>query len=417
MTAKTRTRTISIKRTYKPLFEDTNQRYILLTGGRNSAKSFTAALAEAHALTQPLPHKTLFTRYTLSSAHISIIPEFQDKLDLSGLAPQFTAANNTITHTATGNQIIFAGIKTSSGNQTAKLKSIPGLSRFVVDEAEEFRDETAFDTIDYSVRAMDAPNRVTVIMNPQDIAHFLWTKWFEGHTEYISIDGTQIPMSRHPEVLHIHTTYLNNLANIPKAYFDKIMYLRESNRPKYEHLFLGRWQEKAEGVVFPNWIEGEFDTSLPYGYGLDYGYFPDPLALVKCAVDTGAKRIYVQEMIYQTELSTQETVTRIRAIVGPERMVIADTSEPRLTNEIAAAGVNIQKADKGPDSVVEGIKKMQDYTIIVTQNSHKLKKELNTYVWNDKKSSTPVDANNHGCDSLRYIFSRLAEGSDITAWK
>ena len=401
---------------YRPLFNATEQRYILLTGGRNSAKSFTAALAEAVALTQQVPHKTLFTRYTLSSAHISIIPEFQDKLDLSGLAPQFTASNNTITHNSTGNSIIFAGIKTSSGNQTAKLKSIPGLSRFVVDEAEEFRDEVAFDTIDFSVRAMDAPNRVTLIMNPQDVDHFIWRKWFEGHTEYVMIDGAKIPMSRHPEVLHIHTTYLNNLNNIPKSYFEKIMHLRESNRAKYEHIFLGKWQEQAEGVVFPNWIEGEFDTSLPYGYGLDYGYFPDPLALVKCAVDSGAKRIYVQEMIYQTELSTSNTVAQVRAIVGTEKMVIADTSEPRLTNDIAAAGVNIQKADKGPDSVIEGIKKMQDYTIVVTQGSHNIKKELNTYVWNDKKSSTPVDANNHSIDAVRYIFTRLAEGSDITAY-
>ena len=410
------TRIISVKKMYRPLFNATEQRYILLTGGRNSAKSFTASLAEAVALTHEVPHKTLFTRYTLSSAHISIIPEFQDKLDLSGLAPQFTASNNTITHNTTGNQIIFAGIKTSSGNQTAKLKSIPGLSRFVVDEAEEFRDEVAFDTIDFSVRAMDAPNRVTLIMNPQDVDHFIWRKWFEGHTEYIMIDGAKIPMSRHPEVLHIHTTYLNNLNNIPKSYFEKIMHLRESNRAKYEHIFLGKWQEQAEGVVFPNWIEGEFDTSLPYGYGLDYGYFPDPLALVKCAVDSSAMRIYVQEMIYQTELSTSNTVAQVRAIVGTEKMVIADTSEPRLTNDIAAAGVNIQKAEKGPDSVIEGIKKMQDYTIVVTQGSHNIKKELNTYVWNDKKSSTPVDANNHSIDALRYIFTRLAEGSDITAY-
>jgi phage terminase large subunit len=121
-------------------------------------------------------------------------------------------------------------------------------------------------------------------------------------------------------------------------------------------------------------------------------------------------------MIYQTELSTSNTVAQVRAMVGTEKMVIADTSEPRLTNDIAAAGVNIQKAEKGPDSVIEGIKKMQDYTIVVTQGSHNIKKELNTYVWNDKKSSTPVDANNHSIDALRYIFTRLAEGSDITAY-
>jgi phage terminase large subunit len=410
------TNTLTIRGKYRPLFRPTEQRYILLTGGRNSAKSFTVALAEAFALTKPEPTKTLFTRYTLSSAEISIIPEFQDKLSLAGLERKFDQAKNVITHKDTGNSIIFAGIKTSSGNQTAKLKSIPGLSRFVVDEAEEFRDEVAFDTIDFSVRSIDSPNRVTLIMNPQDTDHFIWRKWFDGYTEYVTIDGAQIPMSTHPEVLHIHSTYLNNLDNIPKGYFEKIMHLRLTNRAKYEHLFLGKWREQAEGAVFPNWIEGPFDMSLPYAYGLDYGYFPDPLALVRVAVDTAARRIYLHEEIYATELSTDNTVKQVLSIAGRERMVIADTSEPRLTAGIAAAGVNIQKADKSPDSVINGLKDMQDYQIVVTPESHNLKRELNTYVWNDKKSSTPVDANNHALDATRYCYTRLAEGSDVSAW-
>lgn len=409
-------KTIKINRKYKQLFAATDKRYILLTGGRNSAKSFTAALAEAAALIEPVPHKTLFTRYTLSSAEISVIPEFQDKLELANLSNQFNTTKSVITHRKTGNSIIFAGIKTSSGNQTAKLKSIPGLSRFVVDEAEEFRDEVAFDTIDYSVRSLAAPNRVTLIMNPQDINHFIWAKWFDGHTEYVTIDGTQIPISRHPDLIHIHTTYLDNLDNIPKNYFEKIMHLRERNRAKYEHLFLGKWQEQAEGAVFTNWVEGEFDTSLPYAYGLDYGYFPDPLALVKVAVDNNAKKVYVHEEVYQTQLSHGDTLRIIRNAVKGDEMIIHDTSEPRLSYDLGGLGLNMQKADKGAGSIQEGIKKMQDYQIVVTKDSHNLKKELNLYVWNDKKSSTPIDAHNHGLDALRYACVRLMEGTSIIGY-
>ena len=107
---------------YKPLFRETEQRYLLLTGGRNSAKSFTASLAEAHALTLPYPTKTLFTRYTLSSAEISIIPEFQDKLALAGWERNFETSKNVIRHKETGNSIIFSGIKTSSGNPDSKAE-------------------------------------------------------------------------------------------------------------------------------------------------------------------------------------------------------------------------------------------------------------------------------------------------------
>ena len=406
-------KTIRIKAKYKPLFKDSDKRYVLLTGGRNSAKSFTASLAEATALVQPVPHKTLYTRYTLSSAEISVIPEFQDKLEIANLSNQFHTTKSIITHRQTGNSIIFAGIKTSAGNQTAKLKSIPGLSRFVVDEAEEFRDEVAFDTIDFSVRSLKAANRVTLIMNPQDINHFVWAKWFDGYTEYVNVDGTQIPISRHPDLIHIHTTYLDNLEHIPKNYFDKIMFLREHNRPKYEHLFLGKWQEKAEGVVFANWVEGDFDESLPYAYGLDYGFFPDPLALVKVAVDNNAKRVYIHEELYQTQLSHGDTLRVIRQIVKGDEMVIHDTSEPRLSYDLGGMGINMQKAEKGPGSIAEGIKKMQDYTLVVTKDSHNIKKELNLYVWNDRKSSTPIDAHNHGMDATRYCFTRLAEGTSM----
>ena len=65
---------------------------------------------------------------------------------------------------------------------------------------------------------------------------------------------------------------------------------------------------------------------------------------------------------------------------------------------------------------MEGIKKMLDFTIVVTADSFNIKHELRNYIWNDKKSSTPLDAENHGCDSTRYAFMRLLEGSDLLAF-
>ena len=48
--------------------------------------------------------------------------------------------------------ILFRGIRTSAGNQTASLKSLQGISTWVLDEAEELIDEDIFDTIDLSIR-------------------------------------------------------------------------------------------------------------------------------------------------------------------------------------------------------------------------------------------------------------------------
>ena len=42
---------------------------------------------------------------------------------------------------------------------------------------------------------------------------------------------------------------------------------------------------KQEGMIFDNWIDGEFDTNLHACYALDQGYYPDPIDISKMAVD------------------------------------------------------------------------------------------------------------------------------------
>ena len=62
---------------YKELYK-TDKRYILVTGGRGSGKSFEVATFLS-LLTYEENHRILFTRYTMTSANLSIIPEFIEK--------------------------------------------------------------------------------------------------------------------------------------------------------------------------------------------------------------------------------------------------------------------------------------------------------------------------------------------------
>ncbi|NIQ13321.1 MAG: PBSX family phage terminase large subunit, partial [Candidatus Dadabacteria bacterium] len=62
--------------------------------------------------------------------------------------------------------IYFSGIKTSSGDQTANLKSIAGITTWIIEEGEDFNDEVAFDKIDDSIRTIDKQNRIIWIQNP-----------------------------------------------------------------------------------------------------------------------------------------------------------------------------------------------------------------------------------------------------------
>ena len=125
---------------YNALGNDT--RYFVITGGRGSGKSFAITTFLAF-LTFEQGHKILFTRYTMISAGNSIIPEFLEKLELYGIMEHFRITKDEILNTSTGSSILFKGIRTSAGNQTAALKSISGITTWVLDEAEELIKEEA----------------------------------------------------------------------------------------------------------------------------------------------------------------------------------------------------------------------------------------------------------------------------------
>ena len=137
---------IKIHEKYQPLF-NLKTRYVVITGGRGSGKSYSVNVFLNH-LTYQQGHKILFTRYTMTSAHTSIIPEFVDKIELMDARNDFRVTRDEIINMDTGSSIIFKGIRTSSGNQTAALKSLANITVFVLDEAEELQDESVFDKID-----------------------------------------------------------------------------------------------------------------------------------------------------------------------------------------------------------------------------------------------------------------------------
>ena len=73
-------RSISINDKFKPL-RSSLSRYYVLTGGRGSSKSFSVAV-NLLLLSYEEGHTILFTRYTMVSAEISIIPEFLEKIEM-----------------------------------------------------------------------------------------------------------------------------------------------------------------------------------------------------------------------------------------------------------------------------------------------------------------------------------------------
>lgn len=203
------------------------------------------------------------------------------------------------------------------------------------------------------------------------------------------------------------TTYKDNPYLTPEQVAD----IESKKDNKYWWSIYGEGQRAArQGAIFDNWTVGEFDTSLPYCYGQDYGFTIDPTTLVKVAVDKKKKVIYCDELLYSTiPMGTDAIIEANRNLIDkPNDLIVADSAEQRLIDDIKKRGLNIIPCVKGQGSVVAGITTMQDYKIIITPRSSNLKVELSNYIWNDKKAGVPIDAFNHIIDSVRYSVVHLA---------
>ncbi len=384
---------LELSNKYNGLFSDS--RYFVVTGGRGSGKSFSIN-SFLLALTYEVGHVILFTRYTLTSAHVSIIPEFIEKIDIIERYSDFHITKDEIINKKTGSKIIFKGIKTSSGTQTANLKSLAGVTTWVLDEAEELTDEETFDKIDFSIRNKIKDNRVILILNPATKEHFIYQKFFEGKGIEPGTNAIK------DDVTYIHTTYLDNIENLSKSFLDQINDIKERRPEKYKHTILGGWLDKAEGVIYNNWRVGEFNNDNGSVFGQDYGFSNDPTTLVETSIDKGKKLIYVKLHIYQTQLVTTE-LARLNNHFTKGGLIVGDNAEPRLIAELKHQGNNVVPCVK--HKITEGIEMLRDFEMIIEENSIDLIKELNNYSWLERKSQTPIDKYNHALDALRYAVS------------
>jgi len=384
---------IEVKKKYMPIVEQ-DSRYFIVSGGRGSGKSFSVN-ALLVMLTYEQGHTILFTRYTLTSAYISIIPEFINKLELFGNIQDFHITKDEILNKKTGSKIIFRGIKTSSGDQTANLKSLQGITTWVVDEAEELTDEQKFDTIDLSVRQQGKQNKVILILNPTTKEHFIYRRFFEDRGVQEGSNTTK------ENTTYIHTTYLDNIDNLSKSYIEQIAQMRERRPEKYKQQMLGAWLNKAEGVIFDNWSIGEFKRYGVSVFGQDYGFAADPSTLVEVNINTSTKTIYLKECFYLPRLTTSQ-IAELNLKHAKNGLIVGDSAEPRLLNELKAKGCSIKPSIKGQGSVTYGISLLQDYDLVVSADSTNLIKELNNYRWLERKSNTPIDKFNHLIDAIRY---------------
>lgn len=219
------------------LLYTSDQRYVYEKGGRGSGKSFVIS-DYALRLTYDLNRVVLFLRYTMVSASVSIVPEFETQMSNNDCKHEFHISGSEITNKKTGSKIIFKGVRTSSLNQTANLKSVQGLTDVIYDEFEEHPDQDSFDKLDESVRSIIASNKMVLVSNALH-------KQSWQHKQFFEPDGLYYTMTD-----RINTTYRHNLQNLSASWHQKRLIVKNRDRRKYERDYEGINFEDAEGALW-----------------------------------------------------------------------------------------------------------------------------------------------------------------------
>lgn len=235
---------IKLNPKYKPLFRSNLPcRYILMTGGRGSGKSFAQSLAIAMEQDKA-NYNSLYLRQTLVSAHISIIPEYWNKIEMLGCSSHFVQLKTEVYNLDTKWSIFFRGIQTSRGSNEAQLKSISRIGLVLVDEAQEVTDEAAFDRIDFSLRDIGIPNRIIMSLNPTNQQHWIYRRFFKERGVEDDFNGIV------GDTCYIHTDYRENAENLDEAFLNLAEQCRISNPVKWKNIFLGFWAGDTEGALW-----------------------------------------------------------------------------------------------------------------------------------------------------------------------
>jgi phage terminase large subunit len=240
-----------------------------------------------------------------------------------------------------------------------------------------------------------------------------------------------------PRLLLLHSRHEDN-----PALFDDAGHLTEQGRRTLEtlealtgarkqRLFHGRWAQ-SEGVVFAeefgedNLTGDEPDPNLPIELAADDGYHPDPRVIL--FIQRTPTRILVFDEMFHTrhlaQTCVQEAVARCGERFGwkdtektqpvnlPE-LCIGGTESKELSERMRLAGIPYRGATHPITEGIEVLRRLfrdaNGYRLVkIHKRCTNLISELTDgyqYPSVDQKHSkldTPVDANNHGIDALRY---------------
>jgi phage terminase large subunit len=235
-------------------------RYVMNYGGSGSGKSHAEAQNEIIRCLE-LPQKVLTVRRFRSTIKDSCIDLHVSILEEWGLSSLYWMNwSRYDLNFANGSKILFRGM-----DDPRKLKSIHGIRRVSIEEAEEI-EEADFKEVDRRLRGFP-DHQIVFNFNPVSEHHWLKQRFFRNRHD----------PARNTSA--IHSTYTDNPYN-GKAYHQMMMELRDHDEDEYRVYALGDWGQIKSGFEFYKHFSSKhvkfpkYDPDQPLHVSFDFNVNP-----------------------------------------------------------------------------------------------------------------------------------------------
>ena len=335
-----------------------------LEGGRGSVKSSFWSELVAEVLENNENMCALLIRKVGNTLKDSVFSQMQWGIDkLAETYPEVgkhwkaTKSPLEIKNENTGQIIYFRG-----ADDPVKIKSIkPPKGKYigivVYEEFDQMNGMNEVGTIDRSViRGGEDFIMLRVYNTPTSSQHFVNKE-------------KRIPKA--DRLVH-RSTYLD----VPREwlgskFFDEAEYMKSVNERQWRNVYLGE-ETGTGGNVFENVelreiTDSEIETFDYIYMGLDFGWFPDPLAWTKMCYNPAQKTLYIFDEFVVNKMSNAdvwEYLTKEKGVTNND-MIIADSAENKSIGDFKSYGALMYGAEKGAGSVDYSMKWLASLTKIV----------------------------------------------------
>lgn len=427
---------------FKVLYEPpAGTNIIVAIGGRGGAKTYEVSKYIAFSATIK-KKRCVVLRDEKELVRESILNEVLLRYDTANangaLSGHYDRLDTGIKERKTGEMLVFTkGFRASDSQKKANLKSISNIDIAVVEEAEDIRDEEKFNTFADSIRKEGS--LIIIILNTPDIQHWIIKRYFNLRVVedgYYEITPKQIK-----GFLCIQTSFEDN-PYLPSHIVSNYNGYGDPNSHLYNKFYYmtaikgyastgrkGQILTKVKPIKLSDYLKLPFKEY----YGQDFGT-ASPAGMIGCKFDKN--RVYARQLNYKplSTLDIARMYCSMRLTDSDE--IIADSAEPKSISKLKngyrgeelatedfikyprlAVGFNVKGADKGQDSVRNGLDLLQSLDLYVAEESTDFWNEIYNYIWEVDKNGTPtgepIDEFNHLIDPWRYVVQKHKKGYKV----